>query len=93
MARSAAGETNLSALKDSIFHGELLLYMLDFVKGDARTISSFQQTCKANREWRSAELATMKDVWRWKAIEKIVGKKKTGEIKQGAALELSLIHI
>ena len=92
MSVVATEETNLSALKNRIFHGEegaLLYYTLDFVEWDAQTISLYQQTCKANREWRSEELGVMKDEWeeRWKAIEKIVGKGTTDKMKQGAALE------
>ena len=88
MSVVATEETNLSALKNRIFHGEegaLLYYTLDFVEWDAQTISLYQQTCKANREWRSAELGVMKDEWweeRWKAIEKIVGKTKTDKMKR-----------
>ena len=73
----------LSALKDKVFHGEekrLLIYTLEFIEWDVQTISSHQQTCKGNREWKSAELLKLKEKWweeRWKMIEKVVGKEKT----------------
>jgi len=56
----------LDALKDKVFHGEekrLLLHILSFIEWDGQTISSHQQTCKRNREWKSAELLKLKEQW------------------------------
>ena len=60
-----AQDAYLSALKDKVFHGEeqrLLIYTLEFIEWDAQTISCHQQTCKGNREWKSAELLKLKEV-------------------------------
>ena len=52
-------------------------------------ISSYQQTCRANREWRLVEFTEMKEKWwenLWKEIKKIVGKFHTDKMKQGSAI-------
>ena len=64
-----------------------MLHILQFVELDAPTISSYQLTCRANREWKKKELKEFEWEWRWEKIEKIVGKNKTDQMKQGAALK------
>ena len=62
-----------------------MYYTLDFIEWDAKTISLYQQTCKANREWRSEELGVMTDEWWeewWKMIEENLGKEETEKMKE-----------
>ena len=47
----------------------LFLNILQFVSWDAVAISRFQQTCRANREWKKKELKEFEWEWRWKKIE------------------------
>ena len=62
----------------------LFLNILQFVSWDAVAISRFQQTCRANREWKKKELKEFEWEWRWKKIEALVGKEKTDIMKQGS---------
>ena len=53
-------ENELSTLKNRVSHGDILLRILEFVDWDAKTISSYQQTCSANKEWKEDYLKGLK---------------------------------
>ena len=92
MASLAVEETSveeallvLEELRVEIFGNKYLyLYILQFVSWDAIAISGFQQTCRANREWKKKELKEFEWEWRWKKIEALIGKEKTEQMKQGS---------